>query len=631
MSLYIIPSSLEGVAAIVATSVSAVAQELVVLTVFLLSYTLWRYLGAVSKQQRLARKLKDTGYRVSVPSRHYRDVPSSQINHTQTDVSTKEAEAEMMKHLEQNEFTRALNLYRNLERDGRKRSFSEEFYSSFVQSAGRVGKIDVVERLFSAMKRSGMVPSREFWQRVLKLLSSRKLYSTCLSAHSQFSRQMPTDKVVLSCLTNAALALGEPQRASNLLDRYAETDLHVSDHVLFFRTYLALKDADAAEAVFKKLGSQVSALMLNLMLLTCVNTSQNERALRLLGECHKHEDEDESVKIVDTVSYNTVIKGFARTGELTRCFECLRDMNSRDLQADDITFATILDACIEGNSMDKAGEIVALSQQAKPMGTVMYTLLIKGLVKVNRLNEALGLCDEMQQAGARPDVITYSVLIKALIDQRDLERALQLVEDMGKSGHKPDDIILTHLLEGCRHVGDLQLGRKLFQDVLATGVKPSEFSLVTMLKLHGRVGAHQESYKLLAGWEAAHGYKPSVIHYTCVMSGCLRTKNYDLAWSAYELMQAQHVRPDSTTLSTLLPGMVASQKWDRVMAVAREALGPLRHKIPVESLNNALAQMQAARGQTKRATELRELMEKADVPFSQRRAQSTAQAWNRQR
>merc|ERR1719148_335845 len=87
---------------------------------------------------------------------------------------------------------------------------------------------------------------------------------------------------------------------------------------------------------------------------------------------------------------------------------------------------------------------------------------------------------------------------------------------------------------------------------------------------------------------------PSVIHYTCLMSGCLRRKHYDQAWSAYELMKAGGVKPDATTFSTLLPAMVAAQSWDRSLVLAKEALAQrAQHKIPSE-LNSALAQMQAA-------------------------------------
>mmetsp|Transcript_61639 Transcript_61639/g.198549 ORF Transcript_61639/g.198549 Transcript_61639/m.198549 type:complete len:630 (+) Transcript_61639:142-2031(+) len=605
--------------------VAAFVQELLVLCVFFISFVAWRHFsrsgrgqsklaGRETEAKLLLRKRADLAQPANslpVPGQRLAPVPPQ----------VRAAEQQMLKHLEQREFTRALNLYRTLERDGRDRQFGVELYSAFIQSAIRVGKVDVVERMLRAMKRSGTAPTLQFWQTTLKMLSSRKHFSACLSAHSLFGQQIPTDKVVFSCLINAALEVGATDRAAAMLRRYGDADIDPKDHVLFFRTYVALKDVDAAEAIFRKLGSKVSTLMLNLLLLTCVNARQPRRALDFLHECHEIEKALEE-KVVDVVSYNTVIKGFAQASQPGECFQCLHAMAAHGLAPDDITFGTLLDACIVDNDMSAAHEIVNLLMGSdRPMDTVMCTLFIKGLVRAGCLPKALELYDEMKRReGARPDIVTYSVLIKALVDQHDLERALLLVKDMCAAGHSPDDIILTHLLEGCRHAGNHALGKQLFEDMLAGGVKPSEFTLVTMLKLHGRCGAHREAHDLVASWEAQHGLKPSVIHYTCLMSGCLRTKNYDQAWSAFELMGANGVMADGTAIATLLPGMVAAQQWERVLTLARWALNaPSPVAIPAESLNNALSQMLAA-GRSRHVEHLQALMQEAGVPITARNA-----------
>lgn len=220
---------------------------------------------------------------------------------------------------------------------------------------------------------------------------------------------------------------------------------------------------------------------------------------------------------------------------------------------------------------------------------------IKSLVRAKCLPRALEVCGELQRRRGGPDIITYSVLIKALVDRRDLKRALVLVDDMRTAGHTPDDIILTHLLEGCRHAREHALGKKVFEDAVTSGVQPSDITLVAMLKLHGRCGAHQEAHDLLAGWEAAHGCKPSVIHYTCLIRGCLKGRNYDLAWAAYRLMCAGDVAPDGFTVGTLMPGMVAAQQWDRVLHLAARALeASARGAAAAAAVQHALSEMQAA-------------------------------------
>merc|ERR1719335_269893 len=101
--------------------------------------------------------------------------------------------------------------------------------------------------------------------------------------------------------------------------------------------------------------------------------------------------------------------------------------------------------------------------------------------------------------------------------------------------------------------------------MLKSGVVPTEYTLTMMVKLHGRCKALDDAYKLVSEWESKYGQKPTVIHYTCLMSGCLRQKNYDQAWAAYELMEKHGVLPDGTTLGTLIPAMTQAKKWARVV------------------------------------------------------------------
>jgi pentatricopeptide repeat protein len=484
------------------------------------------------------------------------------------------------------------------------------------------------------MKRRGAEPSQEFWRTTLKMLSSRKHFDACLSIYTVFGSSLPADKIVFSCLINGALESGSPHRAAAMLNRYREAGLDPKDHVLLFRTYVATKDVDSAEETFRSLGEDMTSLMLNLVLLTCVNSQQPDRALKRLHDAREFQESrarkaseqnksnQENDPIVDVVSYNTVIKGFAQAGMLSRCFDCLHEMRAHNLEPDDVTFGTLLDMCIADNDMNAASKVVELLVHGdRPLDTVMCTLFIKGFVRAQKLPKALELYEEMKRRsqGARPDIVTYSVLIKAFVDAHDLENALRMVEDLTAAGHQPDDIILTHLLEGCRYVGNHALGKRLFEDMLAAGVKPSEFTLITMVKLHGRCGAHDEAYQLVANWEKKHGMKPSVIHMTCLMSGCLRTKSYDQAWQAYELMLEMRIQPDETTMATLSPGMVTAQHWERVLTLTQHALrSTTRVNIAAETLNNALSQMRSAPGQEVQAGLLQSMMQEAHVKIAAR-------------
>jgi len=617
-------------------SIEMVTQELTVILVFFISLSLWKYIGQRQKAQKVGKQGKTL---TSQPFQPAVFKKKAAVEHGAVALDGKQkqaiqaAEEQMLQLLLSREFTRALNFYRGFERDGRDRHFSEALFSSFIQSAIRVGKIDVVERLIRSMRRRGAEPSCDFWRTTLKMLSSRKHFDACLSIYNTHSQSLPADKVVFSCLINGALENGAPEKASAMLDRYRQADLEARDYVLVFRTYVATNDVESAYSTFKVLGESMSSLMLNLLLLTAVNAKQPDRALEFLREgltlqdsrasrMESNSENNDLDPIVDVVSFNTVIKGFAQAGMLPRCFECLHEMRSHKLEPDDVTFGTLLDMCIADNDMTAANEVVELLVKGdRPVDTVMCTLFIKGFVRAQKLPKAMELYEEMKRRnqGSQPDIVTYSVLIKAFVDTHDLEKALLMVEDMSAAGHSPDDIILTHLLEGCRYVGNHALGKRLFADMLNAGVKPSDFTLISMLKLHGRCGAHEEAYQLVKDWEKKYAMKPSVIHYTCLMSGCLRTKSYDQAWQAYQLMLTMNVRPDETTMGTLIPGMVAAQQWDRVIELAKYAIrDPVPIPIAAATLNSAVNQMRSASGQSLQAMKLQTMMQEANIHIAPR-------------
>jgi len=289
------------------------------------------------------------------------------------------------------------------------------------------------------------------------------------------------------------------------------------------------------------------------------------------------------------------------------------------LQPDDITLGSILDTCISDTDLAVADEIAnLLLSSGRQISNVMWTLFIKGLVRAGSAWKAVALYEEMKKRGAQPDLITYSVLIKGLVDGNDLGKAMELAEDIKAQGLTIDDIILTHLLEGCRHANNFKLGKKLFKETLDAGLKPSDVTLVTMLKLYGRVGEFNEAFEMVKEWENTNGSKPTVIHYTCLMSGCLRSKHYDQAWESFQLMLDSGIEPDQTTIATLLPSMVTAQHWNRVLILAKRATQIAGSQPPVDALNHALSHMRASRSAGQRADELHALMQTAGIRISTR-------------
>lgn len=618
------------------TAEFSLATEALMIGVFCASFLLWR--GLVLpwlRQQRRKMEQKHRGARHESKLDSYEQEESGRNRNESVEwvkrsqapwrqpgnlkekgASAKRAEKQILHLLEIKEFTRALNLFRSLATRGLDRDFvDEDFFSAFIQAACRVNKADVCELLLSTMKRNGVQPSEIFWQTLLKMLSSRKLFTVCLHIWSNFKEQLPADKIVFSCLINAALEGAAAQIATEMLPKLRQcSDFEPKDYILVFRTHAASNDIDASLKALRELRAGLSPLMLNLVLRTCVQAKDPQLGLDVIHEVLAYQSAENSAMVVDAVSYNTIIKGFSVMSMPEKCFECFQEMHQLGIEPDDVTFGVLLDVCFTENNYGQAQKVMeSLFGGGRAMDTVVCTVFIKGLVRAGKTAKALELYEEMKKHElAKPDVVTYSILIKACIEERCMERALLFLDDMAKAGLAPDDVILTHLLEGCYRISDLPLGRRIFEDLVERGVRPSDVTLMTLLKLMGRCGTHAEAWKLLKTWEQRFGGKPSVMHYTCLVSGCLRSKNTDQAWEGYEFMRSQGLTPDATVFKTLVPGMVASRNWERVVALVQHAviLGK-PELLNQEAVSGALSQIK----DDECRWQLMKLLGKLQIPF----------------
>jgi len=240
-------------------------------------------------------------------------------------------EKKMIKLLENKSFRHALNLFRFVRRTVGIQEYSEELFLPFIQSAIRVGKMDVVEYMLKSMTEipNLSVPSHHFWRTILKYLVSRKEYAACLSAHDIFGAKIPLDNNIFRCLITAEMEMGVPQHARWVLKRLVLNDrgpgAHHDAHWLF-----------------------------NAHLLLCVNDYQLDRAVQLFRDAQALEKIDGAEKIVNATSYSTLIMGFVRNNSTLESVQSLEEMQACGFEPDHDICRMVIDCCINYGKTDAA-------------------------------------------------------------------------------------------------------------------------------------------------------------------------------------------------------------------------------------------------------------------------------------
>merc|ERR1719352_1854127 len=459
-----------------------------------------------------------------------------------------------------------VHLCRDLVKSGRDKEIHDEaFYTALVESSIRVGKADVAEQVIVRMHENGMVPSVQFLQSLLKLFAARKNFAECLRAWELFEPK--PDQVIYSCLTLAAAETSNAALCREFLARSAANfELSGRDVLPLLRLHARKRDhAGAAEDlrdIFRK-GWEVEAIVLNTVLAVCVHAPDMEVMEELVRETKEYELK-RSVQVLDIVSYNTLIKSAARRGDVHKCFELLDMIQAAQLEADDVTFSTLLDVCIDREEHELASQALdRMCDSGVKMNCVLLTTLMKGFIRSHHLDKAMALFDTMRSAESqvKPDMITYSMLIKAQCDALDMGKALQILEDMLQNSCDVDDVVFTHLIEGCCHVNNVALGEKLFKDMLMANIKPSLYTLTAMVKVYGKCGVSEKAWDLVRSMEERFGLRPTVVIYTCLISGLLRQKKHQDAYAAFCWMRRSGGQADGQCVSTMISGLAEGGMW----------------------------------------------------------------------
>jgi len=496
-------------------------------------------------------------------------------------------------------FTRALRLYREMVKNGKDLAIVDEtFYMVMVESAIRVGKRDVAMEVMKRMHTNRMIPSLGFLQSVLKLLCARKFYQECKAVFDLF--EPSDDQVVYSCLSLAAAENNDVENAKKFLELNA-TLFSVSgrDYLPYLRAVNRLGKWDDAvqtlrEMLEKKL--EVDPVCLNTVISACVDAGEHDEVDRVAREVIEHQKAS-GVVIMDIVSYNTRLKAAARSRDIRKCFSILDEINSAKLAADDVTFSTLLDVCIDEDDHEMAAlALEQMSESGVTMNCVLLTTMIKGFVRTKNLAKAMALFETMrgEKSMVKPDMITYSILIKAQCDAGDMTEALRLLEAMLEAGSDVDDVVFTHLIDGCYQSQNSALAEKLWNDMLHSGIKPSIFTIIAIVRVWCRSGFCEKAWHLITSMEERYGKKPSLVLYTSLISGLFRQKNCNDAMTAY-YRAIELFETDGQVINIVLVGLADAKKYEELMQISREAAETKPARLRSETFGYSLNSLLNAR------------------------------------
>jgi len=303
--------------------------------------------------------------------------------------------------------------------------------------------------------------------------------------------------------------------------------------------------------------------------------------------------------VPDVRSANILMNAHAKLGDIDSAQKLLEQMNSGNgedlpkLEANLVTYNTLLDACQKAQDLDSAIHVkTQIHEAGLEADTRTYTTLIATVARkassasgVNDPTLAFTFLEEMQNSKvAHPNGMTYSALIdvcgrcrrsdlalkglRLMLDQKAHEQKA-LVEKRGRYPLAAEVGAWTAAIDACGKSGRLDTALRLFYGMPNFGIFPNTITCGCLTDGLLRQGRTAESLDILR-YMKKHRIAPSEVMYTSLMTSA--GKLAQLENKQYHATNGPETNPKNRT------SCVADESGDtKAVEVYTELMGSLMH------------------------------------------------------
>lgn len=293
------------------------------------------------------------------------------------------------------------------------------------------------------------------------------------------------------------------------------------------------------------------------------------------GDLEKAREVFDGMGCRDVASWNTMINGYATVGGLEGAAKLFDVMPERNL----ISWNSMLAA------YSKCGDVEGATKTFRDMpwkDVVSWNAMLDCYANSGRSNEALALFREMEAADVRPtdativsllsacahlgaldqgkkihgyidehDIVVNTVLATALVDMYAKCGCIASAIDVFNSMEQKDVLAWNTIIAAMAMYGHAKEALKLFNNMQDSGIRPDDISFVSVLSACSHVGMVEEGRRLLNSMGSTHGMEPRLEHYGCVVDLLARAGMLE---EAQKLIETMPVEPNANAWGALLGG-----------------------------------------------------------------------------
>lgn len=240
----------------------------------------------------------------------------------------------------------------------------------------------------------------------------------------------------------------------------------------------------------------------------------------------------------DTVSWNSMLGGLVKAGELRDARKLFDEMPQRDL----ISWNTMLDGYARCRDMSKAFE---LFEKMPERNTVSWSTMVMGYSKAGDMEMAKIMFDKMPLPAK--NVVTWTIIIAGYAEKGLMKEADKLVDQMVASGLKFDAAAAISILAASAESGLLSLGMRVHSIIKRSNLNSNASVLNALLDMYAKCGSLEKAFDVFNNMP-----KKDLVSWNTMLHGLGIHGHGKEAIELFSRMRSEGIRPDRVTFIAVL-------------------------------------------------------------------------------
>ncbi|CAM8950086.1 unnamed protein product [Rhodiola kirilowii] len=333
----------------------------------------------------------------------------------------------------------------------------------------------------------------------------------------------------------------------------------------------------------------------------------------MYAKCHSISDSrrvfDSSIE-ADVVSWTAMIAGYVYVDRPEEALNVFNEMQEIDHVPDQVTFVTVLSACVKLGRFDDAR---SLFYRMPEKNVVAWNTMISGYAKKGYDVEAVDLFISMQQAGMKGTRSTLGSVLSAIantealdcglivhaqaikqgldenvyvgsslinmyakcgkveaaksifdtLEERNLvlwnamlggyaqngcaSDVMGLYNQMKKNGVQPDEFTYTSILSACACLGYIQAGHQMHTHIIKNKLDSNLFVGNALVDMYAKSGSLEDAKRMFE-----HIRNRDKVSWNAIIVGYVLEQEEEMAFHMFKEMAVEGIAPDEVSLASIL-------------------------------------------------------------------------------